>query len=128
MPVIFQKWITREDVKAHPDWIYVFGDNVERVGFGGQAREMRGEPNTIGVATKWVGNLDESSFFSDDDLHCTKVVVDDLVKVYKALLDGKTVVIPEDGLGTGLSQLPNRAPELDALIKRMLYLFKKNFS
>jgi hypothetical protein len=53
MTLIFQEWITRKDLRENPDKRYVFGDNVERRGYGGQAKEMRGEPNAIGVVTKW---------------------------------------------------------------------------
>lgn len=52
MIVLHQKFIFREDLQANPDVYYLFGDNVERRGLGGQAKEMRGEPNAIGVATK----------------------------------------------------------------------------
>jgi hypothetical protein len=44
--------ITREMVQADRNTVYVFGDNVARHGLGGQAKAMRGEPNTIGVSTK----------------------------------------------------------------------------
>ena len=43
-----QTWITRDDLRANRDLIYVFGDNVERAGRRGLAREMRGEPNAHG--------------------------------------------------------------------------------
>ena len=52
MPVIFMSSITREFVRNHPDFIFVFGDNLAKKGLGGQAREMRGEPNAVGIATK----------------------------------------------------------------------------
>ena len=52
MKLFVQKWIARADLKQNQDRIYLFGDNVERVGHGGQAKEMRGEPNAIGIATK----------------------------------------------------------------------------
>ena len=47
------KWITREELQRHPELIFVFGDNMLRKGFGGQAKEMRGEPNAVGVPVKW---------------------------------------------------------------------------
>ena len=52
MPVRLMKFITRQYVKAHPNVYFVFGDNEVRRGYGGQAKEMRGELNTVGVRTK----------------------------------------------------------------------------
>ncbi|MHC2250058.1 DUF7831 domain-containing protein [Bradyrhizobium elkanii] len=117
MPIVRQKWITREDLNANPTKIYVFGDNVERRGYGGQAKEMRGEPNAIGVATKWKPSMAASAFF-DDSIECQVIVMRDLNDVQSALNAGKTVVVPEDGIGTGLSRLFATAPKLDAFIKK----------
>ena len=54
MPVMYQNWIERSDLQrnARSDRYYLFGDNLRRVGMGGQAKSMRGEPNAIGIATK----------------------------------------------------------------------------
>ena len=46
------KWITRSFVREHRDHIFLFGDNLARSGFGGQAAQMRAEPNAIGLPTK----------------------------------------------------------------------------
>ena len=35
--VIRQKWITRDNVNANKSSLFVFGDNMDRVGLGGQA-------------------------------------------------------------------------------------------
>ena len=48
--------------------VFVFGDNMERCGFGGQAAAMRGEPNAVGVPTKWAPGSAPADFFCDDDL------------------------------------------------------------
>nr|WP_070960329.1 hypothetical protein [Hyphomonas sp. Mor2] len=48
-----QTWITRDDLKANRDWIYVYGDNVKRDGRRGLAREMRGEPNAHAISVSW---------------------------------------------------------------------------
>jgi hypothetical protein len=52
MPIIYQKFIRRQDLRNNRDKFYVFGDNMQRIGYGGQARDMRGEPNAIGAVTK----------------------------------------------------------------------------
>ncbi|MEL7539258.1 MAG: hypothetical protein AAGJ51_00010 [Pseudomonadota bacterium] len=51
--VIKQSWIIREDLKANPDIIYVFGDNAAREGQRGLARQMRHEPNAHAVSVSW---------------------------------------------------------------------------
>lgn len=116
MPILYQKWILRTDLQANPGQSYVFGDNTQRRGLGGQAKYMRGEPNAIGVATKWAPDNNERSFFMDQ-VRCIEIVMGDLARVRDALKAGRTVVIPEDGIGTGLSQLPERAPGIDEMIK-----------
>ena len=48
--VLWQSWITREDVQANRDVVYVFGDNVAREGRRGLARHLRHEPNAHAVS------------------------------------------------------------------------------
>tara|TARA_B100000745_G_scaffold299878_1_gene251861 strand:- start:569 stop:982 length:414 start_codon:yes stop_codon:yes gene_type:complete len=130
MPVLLKAWITREEVKANPHWAYVFGDNVKRQGFGGQAKAMRGEPNSIGVVTKWLPNDEKRSFFNESlqEHDALKTLVDkDLIKIEKLLLVGAVVVIPKDGLGTGLSRLPEFAPKLDLYIKTRINEFVEEY-
>lgn len=111
--VIFQKRIYRKDLRQNPSRLYVFGDNMNKVGFGGQAGEMRGEPNAIGVPTKWKPSMEHLSFFSDDDLDLVKPQIDYAFDVmFKHLEKCKSVVIPSDGLGTGLSMLQVHAPQI----------------
>lgn len=125
MPVRFQKWITRQDLRNNPEVYYVFGDNVRRQGLGGQAREMRGEPNAIGVVTKWAPGMDENDFFKDfQHPYYGPVLSADLARIMTLYSEGKTIVFPSDGLGTGLSMLPTKAPQcywaLYSIVK-MLY-------
>mgnify|MGYP000218143077 CR=1 FL=1 len=51
--IIHQTWITREDLRANPDIIYVYGDNAARDGQRGLARQMRHEPNAHAVSISW---------------------------------------------------------------------------
>lgn len=48
----YVKYITRQMMRAEPTTLFVFGDNLAQVGYGGQAKEMRGEPNAVGIPTK----------------------------------------------------------------------------
>ena len=77
MPVIFQKFIYRADLQNNPDVLYVFGDNLVRKGRGGQAKEMRGHPNAVGVATKNTpGHGERHHYFSDGNFEEQQKVID----------------------------------------------------
>lgn len=112
MPVKYLDWITRDMLRAEPEAQFAFGDNMRRVGLGGQAKEMRGEPNAVGVATLYA----PGHFYRPDDPAAFATVVHDLNGIARALASGVTVYVPRDGLGTGLAQLPENAPALHRLI------------
>lgn len=121
MPVITQKFIFRSDLQNNPSVKYLFGDNTIRQGYGGQAKEMRGEPNAIGVATKSTPTSGSNAYFSDDNFEDNMEVIEtDLGPAIDHLRAGGILVIPEDGLGTGLSELPQRAPRTNAALVEML--------
>ena len=114
MPLIRQKFIFRSDLQANPDVLYLFGDNNERVGLGGQAKEMRGEQNAHGIRTKWRPGMAYSDFFKDEELPAIKVMLEEDFKLpLQTLYSGGIVVLPADGLGTGLSKLPELAPKVN---------------
>jgi len=120
MPIKYVKIITREMVQSEPAARFVFGDNFHRVGMGGQAGSMRGEPNAIGICTKIKPSMSGDSFFSDIGAYAPDfriIVTQDISRVWSALDQERTVYVPYDGLGTGLSELPKRAPQLLAMIK-----------
>lgn len=119
----YAKRYTRAEIRANPNTLYVFGDNVAQYGRGGQAAECRGEPNAVGIPTKWSPSMDEESFFTDEAL--LKPVVlgrigDEFRRLRAHLASGGNVVWPADGVGTGLAQLPQRAPAVAELINRYL--------
>ena len=121
MPVIRQSRIYRADLQANPDVLYLFGDNDDRVGYGGQAREMRDEENAVGIRTKWHPSHQEDAFFADDDYdEIIGMIGQDIERARDHLENGGVVVIPLDGLGTGLSDLPNRAPRVLAYIEEQI--------
>ena len=122
-----QKWIERVDLTNNPNAVFLFGDNTKRLGLGGQAKSMRGEPNAIGIATKWEPSNAPEAFFSDDDfILCSRVISGDFRKAFAARDHGKTIIIPADGLGTGLSRLPELAPKVNAHLEWMLELLTTN--
>ena len=109
--IIFKDFISREYVRKNQDKVFVFGDNDKKEGFGGQAKEMRGEPNAIGVSTKKSPDNRPESFYTDKDyLRNVYKMSDIFVYIETELVLGKDVVIPSAGLGTGLAQLDKKAP------------------
>lgn len=109
MPIRLQKWITRDDLRNNPATWYVFGDNLLGIGFGGQAKAMRGEPNAVGIPTKAAPYV-----YADDSmaLHFLSRWVDAFMALDVHLHSGHNVVWPTDGIGTGLADLPTKAPTL----------------
>jgi hypothetical protein len=111
-PVIYVPWITRQLVRASPEDIFVYGDNVQREGYGGQAKEMRGEPNAIGVATKRRPYSKKEDYFSDNSTDDLFAVWFDLSRVINEWKSGKQIKAPTNGLGTERAELKTRAPFL----------------
>ena len=103
MKIEYQKFIRREDLRKNPDKVYLFGDNTMHVGYGGQVGEMRGEPNAIGIPTL----KEPGVFFTDDEYDMNRQIIDE---AFRQIPADKTVVIPSDGLGTGIARLDRVAP------------------
>ncbi len=106
----YRAFITRHMLRAAPGKLFVFGDNIHRKGYGGQAKEIRGEPNSVGIPTKVYPGMNNGAFFTDSDF---TVFVRHAVPDYVRLMRHAGVIIwPADGIGTGLAQLENRAPKI----------------
>jgi hypothetical protein len=58
--------ITPEYLLEHPLEVFVFGDNIARLGAGGAAK-LRYLPNTYGFITKKFPNNYDGSFFKPDE-------------------------------------------------------------
>lgn len=116
------KFITRKYVKANRDKLFLFGDNLERRGYGGQAAAMRGEPNAIGIPTKKGPSYKTEAFFSDDEFDQNKAAIDTaFAEVKHAVTDSiRVIIVPSDGLGTGRAQLDRRAPRTFAYLQKRL--------
>lgn len=116
--VIERARYSRRDLQANPGVLFVFGDNMEERGLGGQAKEARGEPNAVGIPTKWQPTRRESAYFSDGDLARVKPRIDAAFARLEAhLAGGGDVVWPKDGVGTGLADLPSRSPMIHGYIQ-----------
>lgn len=111
MSLRYAKYITRGMIRAEPNTLFVFGDNVKRHGFGGQAKEMRGEFNAVGIPTKWKPSTDADAYLHDNDFDIIRGDLDAAFgRIVMHIANGGDVVWPADGVGTGLAELPTRAP------------------
>jgi len=118
-------YITREFIRAHPDVLFVFGDNDLRSGFGGMAKEFRDEPNSIGIRTKKYPGMGEGDFYVDTKLDENKRKIDeDIQSITERLRDFKAIYVPE-GIGEGYAQLPESAPETHRYLKEQLFLLSE---
>lgn len=116
-------YIVREDLKNNPDKVFLFGDNLARKGYGGQAKEMRDEPNAVGIPTKKLPSNGSDAFFSDTELEINKYVID---RAFGKIPRDKTIVIPSAGLGTGLAQLDVKAPKTYAYLLECIKKLEEN--
>lgn len=116
------RFISREYVRANRNKLFLFGDNLEQSGLGGQAEAMRGEPNAIGIPTKKKPSYAEEAFFNDDEFEQNKAAINAaLAEAANAVTDSiRVIVIPSDGLGTGRAQLHRRAPRTFAYLQQKL--------
>lgn len=129
MIIIKQHRIYRTDIQSNPNVLYIFGDNLKRTGFGGQALEMRGEPNSFGFATKRKPEYGfEDCYFHDYDEDVLDIVDEELLRLRDRLSLFEAVVIPSEGIGTGLALLPKKAPKLLEYINNQLYNQIHNFN
>lgn len=95
----------------HPTYLFVFGDNLVGNGQGGQAI-IRYCKNSFGIPTKKLPSSLPDSFFNDDQFDFNVEKIKESVDQLVSLSDNfEFIVFPEDGLGTGLAQLPEKAPK-----------------
>ena len=122
---------TREDVAKQTDKIFLFGDNTNDrlnthyVPSSTQA-VIRGLPNAIGIDTKKNRGTSKNSYFTDADFEEFKKQVDEAIQY--AIETGKTIVIPENGIGTGKAMLEQKAPKLFAYLQNKLKELQKRES
>lgn len=108
-----------QSVRANPGTLFVFNDNMQRYGGPALARQIRGEPNAVGIPTKREPANRESSYFKNGDLDAQDVrmaIQGALDRLQEHLDNGGNVVLPVEGIGTGLAGLRDHAP----LIYRMV--------
>jgi hypothetical protein len=112
---------TRDMIREDPDGLYLIGDNEARDGFGGQAREARGEPNALGIPTKRSPGRSYPDFWSDATLASNVAAIDYALKLVREELEGgRPIVVPAEGIGTSRAELHQRAPQTLAFLQRRL--------
>lgn len=119
MPVLFQKVILREDARRNADVLYVFGDNLVRKGFFGQARELRRERNAVGIRTKYT----PTQYFAEapaETIAQNRMIDEDMKRLFDHVKNGGIVVWPADGVGTGAARLNIEAPSTFAHLQAKL--------
>lgn len=124
MALLYIKRYTRAFIRAHPDWLFVFGDNFERKGLGGQAKEARGEPNAVGIITKRKPSNAPDAFLEDGDFSQWEAAsFPDRERIELAIAQHRPVIWPLDGVGSGRAKLQEKAPEIaDAIEKWRIHL------
>ena len=105
-------------LQDEPEKLFVFGDNFGRVGFGGQAKEMRGELNAVGILTKRFPSMMPRAFLTNEDYDnwCIQSEAD----ISRLMNHDGVIVWPEDGVGTGLAKLETHAPLIFNKIESLL--------
>jgi hypothetical protein len=119
--ITYKKHISRSDVRTMPEAVFIFGDNDQRSGFGGQAKEMRGEPNAIGIRVKKTPSRDTNAYYSDREYdENVRKINEDIDTIQAHIVPGSCIVFPEDGIGTGLARLNQTAPKTFEYLTRSL--------
>ena len=110
---IYNGYWTPKTLVENPNYLFIFGDNDLGYGKKGQAI-IRDEINSIGIPTKKEPNYKKTSYYTDEELEENKNKIDNAIEnIIKKINNDKiydTVVFPNDGLGTGLADLPKLSP------------------
>lgn len=123
MPVIYQSIILRKDLRTNPQVLYLFGDNEQRKGYGGQAKEMRGENNARGIRTKSAPGYNHEDHWYDKDFDQKRFLInEDIYHILSQKSLGRIFIIPSDGIGTGRAMMKIKCPKLFDYLQRKLEL------
>lgn len=121
MVIEYADRLTVDLCRANPEKVFVFGDNLDRSGRGGQAI-IRYEPNAFGVPTKRFPKMHIGAFFKDAPCERNHVLTS-LRELY-TIARHQTIVFPTKGLGTGLAEMPTRSP---LIYQEMCDILRKHF-
>ena len=99
-PVLKEVRITAQYLRSHPDEIFVFGDNLLRVGTGGAAA-LRAEPNTYGFVTKKSPTHLDADYYRPDEY--VPVYLHELQELISEIRVRNTKTFLISKLGAGLA-------------------------
>lgn len=117
--------ITTDDIEKSPDhYIFVFGDNLQRVGKGGQAATARDFVRcgkAFGVPTKRKPMSTNDAYFSDkpDEMAAVADAFSELARLVKK---GKYIVF-FPGIGDGYAKLSEKSPKIHGMIHETIRAF-----
>ena len=116
-----KSYVVSELLRTNSDKLFLFGDNNQRVGTAGQA-VIRNEANAMGISTKLLPKNTADAFMTDSDFASNKATINnDIYKAKeRAIKEGKTIVLPKGGFGTGLAKLATKAPQTFAYLNKRL--------
>jgi hypothetical protein len=112
---------TEKYVKENPNKLFIYNDNLVRLGKNGLsvARDL---PNAIGIRTKKGPSKKNISFFTDSEYEENKkVIIEDIFNIKKvAIITGSTIVFSSNGYGVDDDMLDKFAPKtLDFLSNQL---------
>lgn len=114
MEIVYMHNITRIDAKRNPEIAFIFGDNDARSGFGGLAKELRGEPNAYGIRVKKKPTRDVGAYYTDNELkENVQKITEDINHIINKIKWNQSPIIiyPTNGIGTGLASMKTQCPE-----------------
>lgn len=121
--ILVSRKFSVEQCRVNFDTLFIYGDNLERVGMGGQAI-IREQKNSLGFVTKKAPGAGKDDYFTDEEFaeNC-KIIEEEIVKIkkYADEYDYKAIAFPFMGLGTGLSEMPLRCPQTFFYLCTRLY-------
>lgn len=94
-------YIDKKFLKANPNYIFVFGDNQLRIGYGGAA-SLRDEPNTYGFITKKEPNMNDNSFYRPNTEY-QLIFQEELSKLINTIQNNPDKIFLISKLGGGLA-------------------------
>ena len=112
------KSYTPNSIEKYKDYTFVFGDNLIGKGKKGQA-VIREYSNTYGIPTKRLPTMNDNAFFSDkeDEIAIVKKKLE-ILKI--SMLEGSKIVLPYDGIGTGLAKLETHSRYIFEYIREFI--------
>lgn len=122
--ILIKKFYTRDWIRANPTVLVVFGDNLVRKGYGGQAGAARDEPNAVGIPTL-VSPSEPASDKSYWRLRFRCALA--FWKLEWHMIFGGVICWPKDGVGTGIANLQKNCPKLLAYIEGKIEKLKAKY-